>query len=307
MTKPVVSVVGSFAVGMTIRAPHFPVAGETLRGSDFDMGPGGKGSNQAVGLARLGIQSHLIARLGDDSLGRIGLDLYAAEGVGVSGISLSRTKPTGVGTIVLNDAGENFIILDMGANNEFAPAHIDDAKELIQASQIVTAVLEIPTETALYALALAHRAGKQTILNPAPADRIDPAFFEVIDVFTPNQSELHIMNGYDPRENIDPAILAGEMQRKGAKDIIVTLGAQGCVWFSSDGAKHAFPARKVNVVDTTGAGDAFNAALTAGLASGKDIASSIPFALTAGALACTRLGVIPSLPTLAEIQNTKAG
>jgi ribokinase len=153
-----VTVVGSFAVGMTIRAPRFPVAGETLVGREFDMGPGGKGSNQAVGAARLGARSHLVAKIGQDSLGEMAVDLYREEGVGTRHLTRTTERATGVGLITLNEAGENHIIIDLGANLLLAPGDVDAAEDQIAASNVVLSVLEIPVETAARAMELA-RAG----------------------------------------------------------------------------------------------------------------------------------------------------
>jgi ribokinase len=148
VTKPVITVVGSFAVGMTIRTRHMPVFGEALFGSDFDMGPGGKGSNQAVGVARLGAESFFVGIIGDDKLSEIGTELYAHEGVHTEYLLKTNAKPTGVGVIILNECGENGIILDMGANKLMDAAHIDGVKEQIARSAIVMAVREIPSGAA---------------------------------------------------------------------------------------------------------------------------------------------------------------
>ena len=162
--KPVITVVGSFAVGLTIRAPHFPVAGETLRGSDFNFGPGGKGSNQAVGTARLGAQSHLIAKVGQDLFAEVAVNLYAEEGVGTKYLYRTDQYSTGVGFITLNAAGENHIILDMGANHLLSPIDVDKAEEQIAKSQVVMTVLEINQETAARAMELGRRKGVITIV-----------------------------------------------------------------------------------------------------------------------------------------------
>ena len=169
MTKPVITIVGSFAVGLTMRAPKLPIFGETMLGTDFDMGPGGKGSNQAVATARLGAQSALIAVLGTDKLASIATDLYAAEGVDDSLVTARAERATGVGFIILNDKGENFIILDMGANELLDAAAVDAAEARIARSDVVMTVLEVPTAAAARAMELGRRHGARTILNPAPA------------------------------------------------------------------------------------------------------------------------------------------
>ncbi|WP_299979522.1 PfkB family carbohydrate kinase [Devosia sp. 66-22] len=158
--KPKITVVGSFAVGMTIRTPVLPVFGETLLGSDFDMGPGGKGSNQAVAAARLGADAALVARVGSDPLATIAHDLYRAEGVDPAQVVALSDRATGVGFIILNTEGDNFIILDMGANDAMDAAAVDAAADRIAQSDVVMAVLEIPTAAASRAMALGRAAGR---------------------------------------------------------------------------------------------------------------------------------------------------
>lgn len=299
--KPVVTVVGSFAVGMTIRAPHFPVAGETLRGSDFDLGPGGKGSNQAVGTARLGANSHLVAKVGRDLFADMAEKLYAAENVGTEFLYRSEECYTGVGFITLNAAGENHIVLDMGANELLSPVDVDAAESQIANSRVVMAVLEIPQKTAARAMELGRRYGAITILNPAPAERLDPAIFPFIDVITPNEGELRILSGLHPDDTTDTIVLAQNLQAQGVKTVIVTRGSQGALVVNSKGQATMVFSLPVQVVDTTGAGDAFNAALAIAIAENRPLIEAVKFANAGGALACTKLGVIPALPYRRDI------
>jgi ribokinase len=299
---PVITVVGSFAVGMTIRAPHFPVAGETLRGSDFDLGPGGKGSNQAVGVARLGAQSHLVAKVGKDRFADIAVDLYQREHVNFDYLFRTESRPTGVGFITLNAAGENHIILDMGANETLSPSDVDAAEALIARSQVVMTVLEIQQETAVRAMELGHKNGALTIMNPAPAEWLDPSIFCNIDVLTPNESELRILSGLSPDDLTDTLFLAKRLQGQGIKNVVVTLGSRGALVLEAGKSEQLVPGISVQVTDTTGAGDAFNAALGFALANKKSLLKAVQFATVGGALACTKLGVIPALPHLDEIE-----
>lgn len=301
--KPGIAVVGSFAVGMTIRAPHFPVAGETLRGSDFDLGPGGKGSNQAVGAARLGAESHLVAKVGKDLFAEIAVKLYQQEGVGTEYLYRTDERATGVGFITLNAAGENHIVLDMGANELLSPADVDTAAPLIERSDIVMTVLEIQQETAARAMELGRRFGKVTIMNPAPAEKLDPAIYRFIDILTPNESELRILSGLQADDPADTLELARKLQTQGVKNIIVTRGKNGALIVHEDGRVESAPSIAVSIVDTTGAGDAFNSALAVALAKGKSLSEAVRYAMYAGALACTRLGVIPALPFLNDIDD----
>jgi ribokinase len=298
-----VTVVGSFAVGLTLRAPRFPVRGETLIGSDFDMGPGGKGSNQAVGAARLGAESHLVACIGADLFGDMAVTLYNAENVHMEHLQRSPQRNTGVGFITLDAKGDNHIILDPGANALLTPAAVDAAEELIAASDVVLSVLEIPVETAGRAMALARRHGATAILNPAPATPLGDGVLSQVDVLTPNASELRILLGLAPDDPSDALTLARRLQGRGVRNLVVTLGAEGALIVREDGSTEHVAGTPVHVVDSTGAGDAFTCALGVALAEGQSLAAAVQFATRAGALACTRLGVIPALPYRQEVES----
>jgi len=298
--KSNVTVVGSFAVGLTLRAERFPVKGETLLGRDFDMGPGGKGSNQAVQAARLGANVEFIARLGKDNFGAIGAALYDAENVGTKYIVQTDKRNTGVGFIVLDARGDNFIILDPGANALFTPADVEHARERIELSDVVITQLEIPLETAGHALKLAREAGVLSILNPAPALRVPPEILQYADLVTPNETELRILLGYAPDARVNSLDLCQELLRAGVQTVVLTRGAQGAMVVTNDGY-HVMSALQVQVVDTTGAGDAFNGTLATYLAGGMPLEPAMRHAIAAGALACTKLGVIPALPNADQL------
>jgi ribokinase len=298
MKTPIITVVGSFAVGMTIRAPKLPIFGETMLGGDFDMGPGGKGSNQAVATARLGARSSLLAMVGADKLASIATDLYSSEGVDASLVVTREERPTGVGFIILNSKGENFIILDMGANELLDAAAVEAGEAQIAASDVVMTVLEVPTSAAARAMELGRKHGAATILNPAPARPLPASIFESVDYLTPNESELRILLDLpadDPRSSRE---LAEELRRRGARSVITTLGRDGAM-ILTDTLDIRIPAIEVEVTDTTGAGDAFNSGFAVALAEGRDLIEAVRFGVVCGGMACTRLGVIPSLPNRA--------
>lgn len=301
-----ITVVGSFAVGLTLRAPRFPVAGETLIGSDFDMGPGGKGSNQAVGAARLGAESHLVAVIGQDLFGDVAVDLYQREGVGTAHLRRTAERNTGVGFITLNAAGENHIVLDMGANHLLSPADVDAAEDLIASSQAVLTVLEISPAAAGRAMTLARKHGVISILNPAPAQPLGDEVLSEVDVLTPNESELRLLSGLAPDDPADTVELAHALQRRGVRQVVVTRGSRGALVVDASGGTHHIPGVPVTVVDTTGAGDAFTCALGVALAEGQPLLAAVGFAARAGALAVTKLGVIPALPTRAAVEALAA-
>jgi ribokinase len=255
-----------------------------------------------VGAARLGAESHLVAVIGTDLFGDMAATLYAEEGVGVAHLRRTRERNTGAGFITLNAAGQNHIVLDTGANQLLSPADVDAAEDLIASSGAVLSVLEIAPETAGRAMQLGRQHGVTTILNPAPAQPLDDAVLALVDVLTPNESELRILCGRAPNEPADPVALARELQGRGARHVVVTLGSEGALIVSADGTVQRVPGQPVQVVDTTGAGDAFTCALGVALAEGQPLISAVRFATFAGALACTRLGVVPALPRRAEIE-----
>jgi ribokinase len=265
------------------------------------MGPGGKGSNQAVASARLGAEAALVAFLGQDALAGIALDLYKAEGVDTRLVRQLPDRATGVGFIILNPEGNNFIILDMGANNALDAAAVDRAADRITDSDVVLTVLEIPDGPAARAMELGRLAGVRTIMNPAPARALPPSMFVNVDILTPNESELRILLDRPPDDPTPSRELAAELRGHGVGTVVVTLGREGAL-ILSDGVDLMVPAIPVPVVDTTGAGDAFNAGLAVALAEGKTLPEAVRFAVACGSHACTRLGVIPSLGRRAEIE-----
>ena len=301
MAKPIVTVVGSFAVGMTIRSPQMPVWGETLRGGDFDMGPGGKGSNQAVGTARLGAESYFVGIVGDDPLAEIGTTLYAQEGVNTTYLEKTSEMPTGVGFIILSQAGDNFIILDMAANELMDAAFVDKAEDQIAKSDIVAAVLEVPVEAAARAMELGRKHGVKTLLNPAPAAPLDDSVFQFIDYLTPNETELRILMGLAPDDATPTIELAQQLRGRGVSTVIVTMGSKGALVVASDGVTEVAPVLPENVVDTTGAGDAFNSGFAVAIAEGRDLIEAVQFGNCGGSIACNTLGVIPSMGFRADL------
>lgn len=296
MAGPKIAVVGSFAVGMTMRTPELPVFGQTLLGSDFDMGPGGKGSNQAVATARLGATSSIAAIVGDDKLSEIATDLYQREGVGTAHLTRTNQRATGVGFIIVNTKGDNFIILDMGANELMDDRFVDAVEKTIAASDVVMSVLEIPVPAAKRAMELGRKHGVTTIFNPAPAQVLPSDMFGSVDYLTPNESELRILLGLPPDDPRPTPALAKELRGRGARNLVVTMGDKGTLVLT-DTVEEIVPGCRVDVVDTTGAGDAFNAGLAVGLGEGRPLVDAVRFGCACGALACTKLAVIPSLPT----------
>jgi len=302
MEPPVITVVGSFAVGMTLRTDRMPVFGETLFGSDFDMGPGGKGSNQAVGTAMLGASSFFAGIVGDDKLSEIATDLYSSKGVDTTYLERSKERATGVGFIILNPQGDNGIILDMGANELMNAAFLDQLEEQIARSDVVMSVLELPVEAAARAMELGRRHSVLTILNPAPATKLSASVLSNVDYLTPNETELRVLLGLQPNDPTSTIELAAALRQQGVRNLIVTVGEGGSLIMTDEGVTK-IPSVPVEVVDTTGAGDAFNSALAVALSEKRDLQEAVQYAACAGAIACTKLGVIPSFGDRKTVDN----
>jgi ribokinase len=302
MSNGRVAVVGSFAIGLTLRVQRFPVAGETVLGWDFDQGPGGKGSNQAVQVARMGVPVEFIGAVGADTFGDAAVDLFAEERVGTRHLVRATEHNTGVGFIVLDTAGENRIILDPGANEFFSPDHVAAAMPVINGCDVVIAQLEIKAETAAAGLAAGRAAGAISILNPAPARTVPADVLAELDILIPNQTEARILLKRDPEDWLSDEDLCMELLDRGVKTVILTRGARGAMIAGADGVT-SVPSSSVEVVDTTGAGDAFSGTLAAALARGNELEHAVRRATAAGALACTKLGVIPSLPYASQLED----
>lgn len=294
---PRIVVIGSYAVGLVMRTARIPSRGETVLGREFQIMDGGKGSNQAVACARLGARVTFVAAVGDDAYGERALSLLGAEGVDTSLIRRVAGAATGAGFIMVDANGDNAIAVDLGANHRLSPRDIDRATEAIASADVVLAQLEIPPETALYAAAVARRHGVRTILNPAPAQPLPPGCLGHVDVLTPNLTEAQHLCGLSSDNAID---LARALRQSGVKTVVLTLGEQGACLVTGQGA-HAVPSYRVDAVDTTGAGDAFSAALAVALAEGMMVKDAVPFACAAGAFAAQSLGTVPSYATRAQL------
>lgn len=295
--------VGSYGVGLTMRLDRVPVAGETIAGGVFSSGHGGKGSNQAVGAARLGAEVTFLTAVGDDAMGRDALDLWSEEGVDASAVVTVPGAATMVGIILVEPSGENRIVIATGALDHLSPEHVQGFAPALTAADVAVAQMEIPLPTVLAALRLAHSTGTRTLLNPAPAQPLPDEAWETIDVMTPNRTEAAILMGLDPATAESPDDLAAALRERGVGTVVITLGEDGALIADEAGTRRvpAVPARAV--VDTTGAGDAFTAALSVALAEGQPTDEAVRFAAAAGAHAVSIAEVIPSLASRADIER----
>jgi len=280
-----------------MKVKHLPTTGETLLATGYRVDYGGKGSNQAVGSARLGAKVDFIARIGKDAFGEMALTLYGEEGIGAAHVQHTVNAPTGVGFIMVEaETGNNCIVIDPGANELLTADDVTGCAAAFESTSVVLTQLEIPVATAEAALRLGREAGAVTILNPAPVRTLSEAVLQSVDILTPNQVEAKVLTGRRPAEVAEPEQLARELILRGVKQVVMTLGDKGALIVTSSSAMHV-PAIVVSAVDTTGAGDAFNAGLATALASGATLEAAVRFAVITGGLAVTREGVIPSLPT----------
>jgi ribokinase len=295
-TKAGVVVVGSINMDLVVRAPAIPRPGETVLGDELQMFPGGKGANQAVGVARLGTPCRMVGRVGADDFGHRMREALRAGGVDVDYAQPTPDTATGTALIVLSAAGENAICVAGGANRCLAPADVDAAADAISSAAVCLLQLEIPPDTVRYTIGRCREWGVMTVLDAAPAAANPPDWLFDVDVLTANRSEAALLTGREADTTDDPRTLAAALHERGAKHVVLKLGAGGA-WASDGRREVALAPHKVRVVDTTAAGDAFNAALGARLAAGADLFDAARYANAAGALACTVMGAFPSMPT----------
>lgn len=290
-------VVGSLNADLVIRVSRFPNAGETIQGSDLLTFPGGKGANQAVAAARLGERVTMIGRVGQDTLGEYLLDCMNANQIDTRLIQRDAAA-TGTAIILLDEQGENRIVLSPGANGHITPSDLESVS--FADFDLLLLQLEIPTETVLSAAQNAHQAGVRVILNPAPARPLPEGLLPNVDFLIPNESELSHLTGLPITDISSAQAAARQFLRQGVQTVIVTLGEQGALIVQPNESHH-IPAFPVQVVDTTAAGDAFIGGLVSALQRNFPLEEAVRFANACGALATTRLGAQPSLPTWEEV------
>ena len=303
MARPRITVVGSFVVGLTIRLPRLPVPGESLFGDEYDLGPGGKGSNQAIAAARLGADASLLACVGDDFLAQVAWDTFRQEGIDPAHIREIPGVNTAVGVVQLLPGDDNWIVGHLGANVHMGPKDIDAAVGAIAESDLVLMQFEVPATVIRRALELCREHGVPTLWNPAPAQAVPPDLLGLADILTPNQTELRILLDLPPDDPTPDEDLARRLLDIGVRKLAVTRGASGALLVTTGGIAHVPSVTDLAVVDVTGAGDSFNAALAVGLAEGLDFEQAAGRACYAGAFAVQRLGVIDGLPTRAQLDD----
>lgn len=298
-----IAVVGSLNMDLVAVTPRIPVAGETITGSDFFTAPGGKGANQAYAAAKLGGNAAMVGRVGTDDFGRAMRKNLADVGCDVRGVR-EVAGPSGVALIFVAESGANSIVVAPGANHKLAPVDIAIDPGLFDGCSVALLQLETTLETVTAAALYAKQRGARVILDPAPAPTggLPDELLKTVDILTPNESEAAMLAGLAPHALTaeEAGGIARKLQAKGTPTVIVKLGEQGCLLLDGD-KQHLIPAPKVKAVDTTAAGDVFNAALAVALSEGKDLAAACGFAVKAGAVSVTRMGAQSSAPSRDEV------
>ena len=282
-----------------------PIArGETLMARAFSICPGGKGSNAAVASARQGARVALIARIGDDDFGRMGLALWHTEGIDTEHVERVNGERSGVAQILVYDDGDNSIAVYPGAGAGLQARHAQAAEGLLGHCRVVMASCEVPVEATLEAFRLARGAGALTLLNPAPARPLPDELLALVDVLTPNESELYQLAGPAHAGSVDAAAL--QLLARGSRAVLVTLGASGCRLYEAGKAPVQLAGRSMEVRDTIGAGDTFTGVLAAALARGESLARAMQWANAGAALSVTQHGAIDGIPTRAAVAGLLA-
>ena len=301
-----IAVVGSLNMDLVVRTPHMPVPGETVIGGDFRTIPGGKGANQAVAAARLGAEVAMIGRVGDDDFGRAQLRNLGELGIDATHVIVDPEAATGIALITLDASGQNSIVLASGANMRLTKEDINTARGIILQSDVLVLQLESPLAAVAYAIDMAHAKGVEVILNPAPAQPLAKETLAKVDYLIPNESETALLTGIEVADMDSAKVAAERLRGEGVGVVILTLGDRGAFLVSATESVH-IPGYEVAVVDTTAAGDAFVGGFAVALAQGQNLAQAVRYANAAGALAVTRLGAQPSLPTRREVEEFMRG
>ena len=297
--KPIV-VVGSLNMDLVMRTPRMPVGGETLHGHAFSTLPGGKGANQAVACARLGGKVSMIGQVGDDGFGHTLRAGLSDDGIDVSKVKLTSDAGTGVAMILVEDVGQNRIVLAPGANGALKPADIDAAAKVIAGAAMLVVQLEVPMPVVLRAMSIARDAGVPVLLNPAPAASLPDEIWPQVDILVPNESEASLLAGMAVTDAPSAFAAARIFRQRGVARVLITLGEQGVAVLDELGERH-IPAQVVKAVDTTAAGDTFIGGLAAGLVEGLPLDKAVALGQRASALCVTRHGAQPSIPYRREL------
>ena len=297
-----ITVVGSLNMDLVVRSPRLPLPGETIIGHDWHTIPGGKGANQAVAAARLGGDVCMVGKVGQDDFAQALLTNLADSNIDRTYVMRDDHATTGVALIVVDDQGENTIVVASGANMQLLVGDVDKAKSAIADASVLLLQLEIPMETVIRAAEIAQQHEVCVVLNPAPARPLPCQLLSLVDVLIPNGTEITALTGITIDSQQDRENAARALLERGIRTVVLTMGASGALLATADTITqvHAF---KVDPVDTTAAGDAFVGGFGVALAQGKSLSEAMRWGNAAGALAATKLGAQTSLPTRAEVME----
>ena len=296
-----VVVVGSTNFDMVVKGDRIPKEGESMIAQNLQFFPGGKGANQAVGVARLGAKTTFVGAVGQDMIGDFLIQGLESNSIDTGHVMRAKDRATGCAFITLYPNGNNTIVVAPSANFALKPADIERAAAVIEKADALCTVLEIPLETVEAALRVARKAGKLTVLDAGPPQKCPAEILKLADIVSPNETELESLSGEEVTGRVSAREAAQKLIALGVRTVVLKLGSDGAMLVTGKTNQH-FPAFKVKAVDPTAAGDAFTAALTVKLAAGEKIDAAIRYANAAGALAVTKLGAQPSLPSAKEVE-----
>lgn len=300
-----VVVIGSCNMDMTVRCKDLPIPGQTMLGESFVTNPGGKGANQAVAAAKLGARTQIVARVGNGMFVPRFFESYDKVGLGHEFVVRDTETPSGTALIFVDHEGENMIVVAPGANGKLSPADVDAAIPAIEGAKVMILQLEVPLETVIHAAKMAKTYGTTVILNPAPVRQLPPELLENVDIIVANEVEIMILSGAKDVDISTAAAACRPIIAQGVDSVITTLGKDGAVVTSGDGASKV-RGFKVNAIDTTSAGDTFVGALACALTEGLALEEATRFANAAAALSATKVGAQQSMPTRAEVDEMLA-
>lgn len=298
--NPKITVIGSANIDLVTETNRYPKLGETLLGKRFHQFPGGKGANQAVAASRLGAEVTFIGCVGQDDYGKQVIDNLTKESVNVNHVVVNSRVETGIANITVAE-DDNAIIVVPGANSSLRPEHIQALEEIIHKSDVVVLQLEIPIETVEAAVHIAYQKGVPIILNPAPAAKLTKEILKKITYITPNESEIAFLTSESEEASLES--LFTNMYNLGSNYVIMTCGERGVYYGDSSSSLQHVEACSVKTIDTTGAGDTFNAAFAVSIAMGNSIQDAIEYANSAAALSVTKLGAQTGMPTIEEVEK----
>lgn len=296
---PHVVVFGSINMDLVVRTPRFVQPGETLIGSSFFAVPGGKGANQAVACARLGVSTHMVGRVGHDTFGDTLLESLRSDGVKVDAV-VRALGSSGVAVIDVEDSGENRIVVVPGANAQVGAEDLKRLERVLEGAAVLLLQLEVPLEVVLQAARLARARGVTVVLDPAPAQTLPHELYALTDFLTPNASEAASLVGFALEDNKSVLKAGRELLSRGVREVILKRGGNGVTWMNAAGGR-TLPTFQVTVVDTVAAGDAFNGGLAAALCEGRPLEEALRWGMATGALSVTKLGAQSSLPHRVEM------